>query len=164
MRDDGADRGLRPPVGDYVLSCVIAVVSVAVIISAIRMPRPEGWGEAPGLFPLICGVGLLAMAAVLALTTWRGGAAGDGTADGEVRSEQSEPLELGRVLLVGASVIVYVLVLIPLLGYTLSTLVFLTGVIWYFWQGHLAWVVVISLGATLFLSQTFQHMFSIVLP
>jgi hypothetical protein len=158
------DRGLWPPVGDYVLAGSVAVLSIAVIVSAVRMPHPEGWREAPGLFPLICGVGLLVMAAILALAAWRRPAIEAETADGGALSEQAEPLELGRTLLVGGSVVVYALVLIPLMGYTLATLVYLCSVIWYFWRGRLVWVIMISLGATAFLSQTFKHAFSIILP
>jgi hypothetical protein len=161
MQGSRTGRGLRPPAGDYVLACSLALLSVGVIVSAIRMPRPEGWSEAPGLFPLICGVGLLGMAVILALAAWRRAAVEEETTDD---STQSEPLELGRILLVGGSVVVYVLVLIPLLSYTLATFVYLFAVIWYFWRGKLPWVIVISLGATIFLSQTFQHAFSIILP
>jgi len=155
---------IRPLIGDYVLSGSIAVLSVGVIVSAVRMPRAEGWGEAPGLIPLICALGLLAMAAILALATWRRSSIGEAAAAESTSSEQHEPLELGRTLLVGGSVIVYALVLIPLLGYTFATLVYLCTVIGYFWQGKILWVFVISLGATGFLSQTFKHAFSIILP
>ena len=164
MQARRTDRGARPPVGDYVLACSLALLSAAVIVSAIRMPRPEGWGEAPGLFPLICGVGLLGMALVLTVAAWRRVAVEEETTDGGARSEESEPLDLRRVLLVGGSVLVYVLVLIPLLSYTLATFIYLIAVIWYFWRGKLLWILLISLGATIFVSQTFQHAFSIILP
>lgn len=152
---------LRLPVADYVLACVLAVLAIAVIVGAVRMPRPEGWSEAPGLFPLICGVGLLFMAAILAVAAWRRPVLDGGTT---ADSTESDPPEIGRTLLVGGSVVVYALVLIPLLSYTLATFVYLFAVIWYFWRGKLQWIAVISLGATIFLSQTFQHAFSIILP
>jgi len=158
------DRGLRLPVSDYVLAGAIAALSVVVIVSAVQMPRPEGWSEAPGLFPLICGVGLLVMAGILALAAWRRSAIEEEAAAGSTPSEQPEPMELGRTLLVGGSVVVYALVLIPLLGYTFATFVYLCPVIFYFWRGKLLWVILISLGTTVFLSQTFEHAFSIILP
>jgi len=157
-------RGLRPPVGDYVLACSLAVLSVTVIVSAIRMPRPEGWSEAPGLFPLICGLGLLGMAAILALAAWRGPAIEEATNADSTQSEEPEPVNIGRTLLVGASVILYAVVLIPLLSYTLATVIYLFAVIWYFWRGKLLWIVLISVGAAVFLSETFQRAFSIMLP
>lgn len=165
MQTRQTDRGLdRPPVGDYVLACGLAILSIAVIVSAVRMPRPEGWSEAPGLFPLICGAGLLIMAAILAVSARRRPDIEEETTTGNLQSEQSERLVLGRTLLVVGSVLVYALILIPLLGYTIATFVYLLAVIWYFWRGKLQWVLVISLGATLFLSQTFERMFSIMLP
>jgi hypothetical protein len=153
--------GLRLRTVDFILACSLAALSIAVIVSAVRMPRPEGWSQAPGLFPLICGVGLLVMSAILAVSAWRRPAVEEGSTDD---SAQSDPTEWGRTLLVGGSVLVYALVLIPLLGYTLATLVYLFAVIWYFWAGKLLWILAISLGATMFLSQTFQHAFSLILP
>lgn len=164
MQTGQTSRGLGPPVGDYVLACSLAVLSVVVIVSAIRMPRPEGWSEAPGLFPLICGVGLLGMAAILALAAWRRPAIEEETQADSTPSEQTEEINQARTLLVGGSVIVYVLVLIPLLSYTLATFIYLCAIIWFFWRGKLLWILVISLGATIFLSQTFERAFSIILP
>lgn len=163
MQTGRTRRELRPPAGDYVLAGSLAVLSLWVIVSAIRMPRPEGWDEAPGLFPLICGFGLLTMAAILAVAAWRRPAVEDTTAD-STGSEEPDEFNLGRTLLVGGSVLLYTLVLIPLLSYTLATFVYLVAVIWYFWRGKLLWILVISLGATVFLSQTFQRAFSIILP
>ena len=162
MQTSETGRGLGPPVGDYILACSLAVLSLAVIVSAFRMPRPEGWSEAPGLFPLICGLGLLLMAAILAVAAWRGAAVREEPkADS---SEETEPVNIGRILLVAGSVVVYVLGLIPLLSYTLATFVYLFAVIWYFWRGKLVWILVISLGTTIFLSETFPRAFSIILP
>lgn len=158
-------RGLRPPVGDLILSCSLAVLSLAVIVSAIRMPRAEeGWSEAPGLFPLLCGLGLLAMSAILALAAWRKPAVEEATTADSALSEEPEQVNIGRTLLVGGSVVVYALVLIPLLSYTLATVLYLFAIIWYFWRGKLHWIVVISVGAAVFLSETFQRAFSIILP
>jgi len=164
MQTRQTGRGLGPSVGDYVLACSLAVLSFAVIVSAIRMPRPEGWSEAPGLFPLICGVGLLGMAAILAAAAWREPAIEEATKADSTQSEEPEQVNIGRTLLVGGSVVVYALVLIPLLSYTLATFIYLFAVIWYFWRGKLLWILVISLGATIFLSETFQRAFSIMLP
>ena len=164
MQSGLTGRGLRPPAGDYVLACSLAVLSVVVIVSAIRMPRPEGWSEAPGLFPLICGVGLLGMAAILALAAWRAPAIEVATKSDSAQSEEPEQVHIGRTLLVGASVVLYALILIPLLSYTLATVIYLFAVIWYFWRGKLLWIVVISVGAALFLSETFQRAFSVMLP
>ena len=157
-------RGLGPLAGDFVLAGSLAVLSLAVIVSAIRMPRPEGWSEAPGLFPLICGLGLLGMAAVLALAAWRAPAIEKATKADSAQSDEAEPVDIGRTLLVGASVVLYALVLFPLMSYAIATFIYLFAVIWYFWRGKLLWIVVISLGATVFLSETFQRAFSVVLP
>jgi hypothetical protein len=104
------------------------------------------------------------MAAILALAAWRGPAIEEATNADSTQSEEPEPVNIGRTLLVGASVILYAVVLIPLLSYTLATVIYLFAVIWYFWRGKLLWIVLISVGAAVFLSETFQRAFSIMLP
>jgi hypothetical protein len=78
--------------------------------------------------------------------------------------EGSEAPEPRRILLVVGSVLVYALVLIPLLHYTVATFVYLVAAIWHFWRGSLLWIVAISLAGALFLSQTFERAFAIILP
>lgn len=164
MSSSEIDRGVRPPVGDYVLAGVIAALSVTVIVAAFLMPRAEGWSQSPGLFPLISGVGLLAMAAILAFAAWRGRTIVEAPATDSGQPAEEEPVDIGRTLLVAASILVYALVLVPLLGYRIATLVYLLAAIWYFWRGNLLVIAAISIGATVFLSETFQRAFSIILP
>jgi hypothetical protein len=150
-------------VADLILGGSLALLSAWVIASAIRMPRPGGWAEAPGLFPLVCGAALLGMAVFLVVTTLAGRHPDAGRESAEGDGDPGTP-ELRRTLLVVGSVLVYALVLIPLLHYTVATVVYLVAVIWYFWRGNLVWILAIALSGALFLSQTFEHMFAIILP
>jgi hypothetical protein len=150
-------------VGDLVLGCSLTLASLWAVIESIRMPRPEGWGQAPGLFPAVCGAALLAMGVFLTATAIarRQPGAPRAPAGGEADAESPE---LRRILLVMGSVLVYVLVLIPLLHYTVASFVYLVAVIWYFWRGNFLLILAISLAGAAFLSQTFEHAFAIILP
>jgi hypothetical protein len=156
-------KGHALPVGDLVLGCSLTLLSLWTVIESIRMPRPEGWGQAPGLFPLVAGAVLFGMTVFLTVTaiSRRHPAVRPAPAEGE--PDAGSP-ELGRILLVVGSVLVYVFVLIPLLHYTVATVVYLVAVIWYFWRGNPLWILAISVAGALFLSQTFEHAFSIILP
>ena len=156
-------KGFSFPVGDLVLGCSLTLVSLWVVIASIRMPRPEGWGQAPGLFPLVCSVALLGMAVFLTLTAIGRRHPDVRQASAEREGDPESP-ELRRILLVVGSVLVYVSVLIPLLHYAVATFVYLAAVIWYFWRGNLLWILAISLAGAVFLSQTFEHAFAIILP
>nr|WP_160170921.1 tripartite tricarboxylate transporter TctB family protein [Lutibaculum baratangense] len=136
---------------------------MAVIVSALAMPRPGGWGQAPGLFPLICGSALLVMAAILATSVWRRSPREEAAPD-EFDTEEMSGLHLARILIVAGSVAAYALILIPLLSFFLATLVYLAATLWYFWRGWWVWIILISLATTIFLTQTFERFFSVMLP
>jgi hypothetical protein len=158
-----ATKGSPLRVGDLVLGCTLTLASLWVVVVSIRMPRPEGWGQAPGLFPLVCGISLLGMAVFLTVTTVAGRGSGARHASPGSEGDSGAP-EPHRILLVVGSVLVYALVLIPLLHYTVATFVYLVAVIWYFWRGNLLWILVIALSGALFLAQTFERAFAIILP
>lgn len=164
MPSKRAAKGSSFSVGDMVLGCSVSLLSLWVIITSIRMPRPEGWGEAPGLFPLVCAVALLGMGMLLTIKAIGRRQRPRVRQEPADREGEPESPELGRTLLVLGSVLVYVFVLIPLLHYAVATFVYLFAVIWYFWRGPLPWILAISVSGAVFLSQTFRHMFAIILP
>jgi len=152
-----------PSRNDIILGSVLVLLSGGVILRSIQMPRPEGWGEAPGLFPLLCGVILLFMGLSLTLSAVKRRRTEPQTA-GQTTGSRKDPHEILRTSIVIGGILVYVLVLIPLLHYTIATFIYLMGTIWYFWRGKLLWILVISISGSLFLSQTFKHFFDILLP
>jgi hypothetical protein len=160
---DPAVKAAPFPVGDLVLGCAITIASLWAVVVSARMPRPEGWSQAPGLFPLVCGLALLGMGLFLTLSTIARRRPSSRPVPAASEGDPESP-ELRRILLVVGSVVVYVLVLIPLLHYTVGTFVYLVAVIWYFWRGNLLAILAIALAGALFLSQTFEHAFAIILP
>ena len=148
---------------DIILGSVLVLMSGAVILRSLRMPRPEGWGQAPGLFPLICGVILLFMGMSLTVSAIKRRGL-EAQLSKEAASNGKDSLEIMRTLIVLGGILIYVLVLIPLLHYSIATFIYLFATIWYFWRGKPHWIFVISISGTLFLSQTFKHFFDIILP
>jgi ABC-type polysaccharide/polyol phosphate export permease len=158
----GADETTFP-VGDVILGSVLVLMSGAVIVRSVQMPRPEGWGQAPGLFPLLCAVILFCMGLSLIVAAikrrWMVAQATGKSAPGKEDSH-----EILRTLIVIGGILIYALILIPLLHYSIATFIYLFATIWYFWRGKLHWIFIISVSGALFLSQTFKHFFNIILP
>lgn len=151
------------PRNDIILGSALVLVSGAVILRSMQMPRPEGWGQAPGLFPLICGVLLLFMGLSLFVEAVKRRRM-EAQITREADTGKKDLREIPRTLIVLGGILIYVLVLIPLFHYTIATFIYLFPTIWYFWRGKLIWILAISLSGTLFLSQTFKHFFDIILP
>lgn len=164
--EDIAHKGVEETASarsDIILGSVLVLMSGAVIFRSMQMPRPEGWGEAPGLFPLLCGVILLFMGLSLTVTAIKRRRL-EAHVTEAAASGKEESLEILRTLIVLGGVLIYVFALIPLLHYSIATFIYLLATIWYFWRGKLLWVVVISISGALFLSQTFKNFFDIILP
>ena len=151
------------PRNDIILGSILVLISGAVILRSLLMPRPEGWGQAPGLFPIICGVILLFMGLSLTVEAVKRRRM-EAQVTREAATGKKDSHDIPRTLIVLGGILIYVLVLIPLLHYTIATFIYLFPTIWYFWRGKLIWILVISLSGTLFLSQTFKHFFDIILP
>ena len=151
------------PGSDILLGTTLILMSGAVIFRSLQMPRPEGWGQAPGLFPLLCGMILIFMGLSLTVTATkrrRKNPKGEGDLSRSIDGSN----EIARTMIVIGGILIYVLILIPLIHYTASTFIYLAFTIWYFWRGKLHWIIIISIAGTLFLSQTFKHFFDIILP
>jgi hypothetical protein len=151
------------PGSDIILGTILILLSGAVIFRSLQMPRPEGWGQAPGLFPLLCGVILIFMGMSLTVTAIRKRKENAQRQEESNRNTKGSD-EIARTLVVLGGILIYVFILIPLIHYTASTFFYLVFTIWYFWRGKPYWVIIISIAGTLFLSQTFKHFFDIILP
>jgi hypothetical protein len=150
------------PIGDILLGIVLLLMSLAIIIISIKMPRPAGWGQAPGLFPLVCGLALLCMGLILFLKAFK-----KVTLNSLIQNSKTQATNLfqaKRMFIVIGGIFFYVSVLIPLLHYMAATLIYLLFTVWYFWRGKVYWILLISIGGTTFLSLTFKYFFEIILP
>ena len=149
--------------GDLWFGGILAALSLGIIVLSIRMPRPGGWLSAPGIFPLFSAIILLGLGVGLLWMKLRAGPMSPA-----VRLQQADGAEkklfLTRNLVVVLGILVYVFLLIPAVHFRLATFIYLVGMLWYFWGGRLYKILLISIGATLFLSEMFTWFFQIMLP
>jgi hypothetical protein len=148
--------------GDRLLAGILIAFSLGVVALSLQMPRPSGWLSAPGLFPIFAAVVLLGLSLGLLVSGVRRAERVPAAAHPAARAEQA--LFAKRAAIVAAGVLLYVFLLIPLLHFRAATFVYLVGTLWYFWRGAWHKVVLISLAATLFLSEMFTWFFQILLP
>lgn len=156
----------------------VAAISVLAIVLAVRLPNPGRLlASHPGLLPLLTGVSLLAMAALLAAQAIRAGALRD--LRGSRWAQEFADPERGRTLLLIGIIFVYVL-LVDLFGFDLRyetallTLRFssfeawsipvLTLILRVFWKAPLWRCLLVAVPVTVALATVFRSGFNILLP
>jgi hypothetical protein len=159
---NGEKKGQESFLGDFLLAVALLLISIGTIILSWRMPRPSGWTTSPGVFPLFIGIVLLGM--------------GIGLLSGAIRSgrqlspgirqkmTQEQKIFLKRILLATGGILFYIFVLIPTVHFTIGTMLYLIGTLWYFWRGKIYKILLISIFSALFLSAAFQYLFQVILP
>jgi hypothetical protein len=150
--------------GDLWLAPLLIAFSLTVAVLSYRMPRPGGWLSAPGIFPLVSALIVLGLS--LALLLWR------------IRTSRRAPtvprarpadraerrIHARRMLVAVAGILAYVFLLIPTVHFRVATFIYLVGTLWYFWDGALHKILLVSLIATLVLSEMFARFFQVMLP
>lgn len=150
--------------GDLLLATIIIVLAIGVIIMSLRMPRPGGWASSPGIFPLFASIILLGLGIGLFFSTINKKKLRLSISfslkkiDGESRTFAK------RTVVAVMGILIYICVLIPTVHFTIATFVYLVGTLWYFWGGKGYKIFIISISATLFLSEVFKRIFQIILP
>jgi hypothetical protein len=149
--------------GDLWLGGILTALSVGIIILSLQMPRPAGWLSAPGIFPLFSAFILLGLSVGLLCMRLRAGPI--------IPAVRSQPVDRAekrllfkRGVVVAFGVLTYVFLLIPTVHFRFATFIYLVGTLWYFWGGSFYKILLISLVATLFLSEMFTWFFQIMLP
>ena len=147
---------------DLPLVLILLIVSIGTIISSLSMPRPGGWATAPGLFPLIVGIVLLGMGIGLLSMVIRSRRFSLSLFSSKIGD--GDRVLLIRIFVAIVGILLYALVLMPLVHFTIATIVYLIGTLWYFWRGKLYKILIISVLVSLFLAETFSRIFQIILP
>lgn len=168
------------PRKNLLAATVIAVLSIAAIVMAIELPRPDNILTAAGLLPVLTGLSLLAMAAAMAVMAIRDGDFKEtplfgGNVFGEIlKTEDSR-----RVLLLVGIVFVYIVLLdlitfdlrfpTPFYTFRFSTYEFVSIpaivlILRIFWRATVLRCSVVSLATVLFLATVFRDGFKILLP
>ncbi len=170
-----ANAGLAAPVMDLAAAAVIGLIAIWLAIESLLLPRPGGTVlTAPGLLPFLTSASLLVMALVLGY-----GALARGRTMPRALNRFEIPADAGRSLALGGIVTLYVLALqfvpfetsfnIGLLHFVIGafepvSIVFLTGLLRFYWRAPLWTCLAVIVVWTAFLSVVFRMLFQIPLP
>ena len=179
---EGPDRAAAGK--DLGAALVIAIFAALTVVFSIRLDVPGSISTAPGLFPVIIGSALFAMAAVLGWRAIRAGAA-LGAFGGLPRRWANAVRELGstgesaRTALLMAMVIAYVLLVglinfefsLPLgiftariSSYEVISVIMVAWILRLFWQAHPARCLIVALVSVEVLASIFRYGFGIPMP
>ena len=177
---ESCDSGLSTAGKDIAAAGVIIVLSLLVMIFAVRMPNPDTIFTHPGLLPFLIGLTLIAMALGLAIRAIRMGGVKNILRARE-RSVRTffEKIENRRTLLVIGIIILYV-VLVDFIAFDLRlpvgffvfhfssfeliSIVVLSVILRIFWRATLIRCTLVSAGWIIALVSVFRYAFHILLP
>jgi len=177
---ESCDSGLSTAGKDIAAAGVIIVLSLLVIIFAVRMPNPDTIFTHPGLLPFLIGLTLIAMALGLAIRAIRMGGVKNILRARE-RSVRTffEKIENRRTLLVIGIIILYVILVdfiafdlrLPVgffvfhfSSFELISIVVLSVILRIFWRATLIRCTLVSAGWIIALVSVFRYAFHILLP
>jgi putative tricarboxylic transport membrane protein len=150
------DRDLR--VGWFIL-----VFGVYICWASFTMPMRGEFIESPGLFPGLMGILLILFAVILIARSWKKGGRIHasrifGSAVSIARSQEHRPVIVGIILPA-----IYVFVGIPLIGFYISSALFMTIMFYLFVKKWKKWLLFlpIALGITGILYLTFNTLFQL---
>jgi putative tricarboxylic transport membrane protein len=151
-----SDRDLR-------LGCFILVFGVYICLASFTMPSRGGLVESPGIFPGLMGILLILFALILIVKAVRkGGRIRPGRMFGSIisiaKSQEHRSVIMGIILPA-----VYIFVGIPLIGFYISSALFMTIMFYLFVKRWRKWLLFlpIALGITGILYLTFNTLFQL---
>ncbi len=168
------------PVKELAAAAFIVILSLCVIIPAVRMPKPTTIYTHPGLLPFLIGVSLLLMAVGLGVRAVRmGGAKHFFRLPSKTVGDRLKDVESRRTLLLIGIIIVYVVLVdyiafdlrLPIgslviffSSYELISIVTLTVILKIYWRASVARCLLVSAGWIVAIASTFRYAFQILLP
>lgn len=148
---------------DVRVGCVTLVFGLYICWASFTMPSRGGFVESPGIFPGLMGVLLILFAVILIARSWRKGGRLRptlifGSAVSIVKSPEHRPVLMGIILPA-----IYVFAAIPLIGFYLSSALFMTIMFYLFVKRWRRWFLFlpIALGITGILYLTFNKLFQL---
>ena len=137
----------------------LLVVSACYAIGGLQISVPERWQTAPGMLPIILGVSLFIMSAMLLAKAIRAGALRVRLVD---EAKDSSITRAGvTILIVG----IYYFGLLAFLPFEVASSIFLLAIFWIYWpEGSTAVRVATAIGLPIFITLAFKAAFEIPLP
>jgi hypothetical protein len=149
------------PVADFFMGIFLIALCLVVIYAAWSWPRFEALGSAPGLFPFLIAISLLVMAVFLLAHSIKE----KGHVDLVARLRQSLAGEdTLPTLLTLSLVLVYIIALLNLFPFAISTLIYIGASLFIFWRRRLWLVLAIAAGMVALYSVSFEYFFHILMP
>jgi len=148
---------------DVRVGCVILVFGLYICWVSFTMPSRGGFVESPGIFPGMMGVLLILFAVILTARSWKKGGRLHptrifGSALAIVQSQEHRPVLIGIILPA-----IFVFVGIPLIGFYISSALFMTVMFYLFVKKWRKWFLFlpVALGITGILYLTFNTLFQL---
>jgi hypothetical protein len=148
------DRNVR-------VGCLTLVFGLYICWASFTMPSRGGFVESPGIFPGLMGILLILFAVILIVRSWKKGGRIHatrifGSTISIVKSQEHRPVIVGIILPA-----IYVFVGIPLIGFYLSSALFMTVMFYLFVKKWRKWLLFlpIALGLTVLLYLIFSKLF-----
>jgi hypothetical protein len=148
---------------DVRVGCFTLVFGLYICWASFTMPSRGGFAESPGIFPGLMGILLILFGAILFGKAWRrGGRIGLARMFGSIIpiaiSQEHRPVIMGIILPA-----VYIFVGIPLIGFYISSALFMAVMFYLFVKSWRKWLMFlpIALGITGILYLTFNRLFQL---
>ncbi len=148
---------------DFRVGCFTLVFGLYICWVSFTMPSRGGLVESPGIFPGLMGILLVLFAVILMARSWKKGGRIHatrifGSTLSIVKSQEHRPVIMGILLPA-----IYVFVGIPLIGFYLSSALFMTVMFYLFVKKWRKWFLFlpIALGITGILYLTFTRLFQL---
>ena len=148
---------------DVRVGCFTLVFGLYICWVSFTMPSRGGFVESPGIFPGLMGILLILFAVILIARSWKKGGRIHptrifGSTISIARSQEHRPVIIGIILPA-----IYVFVAIPLIGFYLSSALFMTIMFYVFVKKWRKWFLFlpIALGITGILYLTFNTLFQL---
>jgi len=161
------DKKTRMAGIDVVTSIVVMLLSIAVAIISVKMPRPVDWKSAPGLIPLLFSVTLFLMGLGLLISAMRrkGFAVLSLMLSGLTMGAFAADTRTKRTLWIILLAAIYILLLTGQLPFEIAGSLFLFGTFAVFWRkGGWPKIVMVSVIVPMVFGFTLRMLFSILLP
>ena len=146
---------------DFISSIIWIVFSLGMVRLSLKLPRPEGWGSAPGLIPLFVSTSMFFMGLGLLIssiknkgfsqvsTVWRG----------------VNRIKAKRFLWIILLTAFYIFVLLDRVIFELASFIYLASVFYVFWKkGGWVKIIFISILLPFFASGVFGIIFEVFMP
>lgn len=161
VKIEAPDAETETLASDLFMSLFLMILCVLVFAVAWAWPRPGGLASAPGLFPMLTSLMLFCMSLSLFISSIRKRARLH-LRERVAKAFKSEDLQ--PTLLAFATLLVYLIVLLNLMSFEISTFIYLTIALAIFWKARFYKVLIVSAVFTALYSYVFQSFFNLMLP